>query len=225
MQILSDSDAISLFIHMVELARAERFEEIRDLARVDRGAQLASLGPRGLRLIRDFWFQLPFDEADALIKAIAVYEETARFTGSISFNRDILTYRTGGDNTTLDWVLRNTNYWYYGKKARSLAEYEADLAESAARQAAAYERDYARHVEAAGRHAVKATQVLFNAVRRKDVKAVAALLAKGADPSVCGPDGRSVMNLAVELGNVGIIEMLREASGTVQRDINKQHKS
>jgi ankyrin repeat protein len=67
--------------------------------------------------------------------------------------------------------------------------------------------------------------VLFNAVRRKDVKAVAALLAKGADPSVCGPDGRTVMNLAVELGNVGIIEMLREASGTVQRDINKQHKS
>lgn len=219
---LSDSEAISFFTRMVELGRAEQFDEIREIAREDRGAQLASLGNRGLRLIWNFWCQLPPDDAKALIKAIAIYEDAVRFTGSISFNRDILTYRIGGDNTTLDWVLRNTNYWYYGKKARSLGEYEADLAESAARRSAAEERDYARHIEAAHRNAAKATQGLYNAVRRKDVKAVIALLANGADPAVCGPDGRSVEALALELGNEDIIEMLREASSSSQMDISKQ---
>ena len=222
---LSDSDAISFFTRMLELGRAERFDEIREIARQDGRDKLASLGNRGHRLIRDFWFQLPPGDTDALIKAIAIYEDAIRFTGSVSFNRDILIYRFGGDNTTLDWVLSNTNYWYYGKKSRSLAEYEADLAESAARRSAAEKRDYARHIEAARRHAAKATQGLYNAVRREDVKAVAALLGKGAAPAVCGPDGRSVAALAVEIGNEDIIEMLREASRSSQMGIGRQGTS
>jgi len=56
--------------------------------------------------------------------------------------------------------------------------------------------------------AEKATHNLFGAVRRKDVKAVAALLKKGADPAGRNGDGKSIIELADESGNEKIKELI-----------------
>ena len=55
----------------------------------------------------------------------------------------------------------------------------------------------------------KATARLANAVRRGDLKAVEALLAKGADPAKAMPRGNSLVHLALEHGRHEMAEYLR----------------
>lgn len=58
--------------------------------------------------------------------------------------------------------------------------------------------------------AQRATKNLVNAVRRGDVKAVKALLAKGADPRYAlPPDGQSLVEYAEANGKTGIADLLR----------------
>jgi len=56
--------------------------------------------------------------------------------------------------------------------------------------------------------AERATRNLFGAVRRRDVKAVAALLKKGADPEAVNAEGKSIVELAEECGNEEIKELV-----------------
>lgn len=104
-----------------------------------------------------------------------------------------------------DWVLRNTvnDYAPYGTSnhgARSLEElYKMEVTLFARKQATAA-REQARFDEARGQRGIKATERLPSALRRKDAKAVAALVANGADADAVGPSGQSAREIARDLG-------------------------
>lgn len=104
-----------------------------------------------------------------------------------------------------DWVLRNTvnDYTPYGTSnhgARSLEELQKKEDARFARKQATAAREQARFEDARSQRSMQATERLPNALRRKDAKAVAALLAKGADADLVGPSGQSAREIARGLG-------------------------
>lgn len=104
-----------------------------------------------------------------------------------------------------DWVLRNTvnDYTPYGTSnhgARSLEELAKKEDARFARRQATAAHEQARFDEARRQRSIKATAFLPNALRRKDAKAFAALVAKGADADAVGPSGQSAREIARDLG-------------------------
>ena len=104
-----------------------------------------------------------------------------------------------------DWVLRNTvnDYTPYGTSnhgARSLEELERKQDERFARKRATAASEQARFEDARSQRSEQATERLPNALRRKDAKAVAALIAKGANLDAVGPSGKSAREIARDLG-------------------------
>jgi hypothetical protein len=115
------------------------------------------------------------------------------------------------------WILDNTTNTYlpFGSccvEGRTVAEFTLNQlsrhAGSQKRINAEEERQRFAKAEKLEREAQKATQNLFNAVRRNDEKAVEALIQKGANLEEASKDGVSVMSLAEEKGNKRIIELL-----------------
>jgi hypothetical protein len=104
-----------------------------------------------------------------------------------------------------DWILRNTvnDYTPYGTSnhgARSMEELDKKEAARFARKQATAAREQARFDEARCQRTIQATERLPNALRRKDAKAVAALVAKGADADAIGSSGQSAREIARDLG-------------------------
>lgn len=104
-----------------------------------------------------------------------------------------------------DWILRNTvnDYTPYGTSnhgARSLDELHKKEDARFARKLATASNEQARFEDAKSRKRQKASERLPNALRRKDAKAVAALIANGADLDVVGASGQSARTIAAELG-------------------------
>lgn len=104
-----------------------------------------------------------------------------------------------------DWILRNTvnDYTPYGTSnygARSLDELHKKKDARFARKLATTSNERARFEDAKTRKAQEASERLPNALRRKDAKAVAALIAKGADPDAVGASGQNARAIAAELG-------------------------
>jgi hypothetical protein len=121
------------------------------------------------------------------------------------------------------WVVANTKNPYapfgsmFNGGAKTVAEFRRYKAESYRRaqeniEAEEERQRIAKEDKRAG-EAEKATQNLFNAVRRKDEKAVEALLSKGAKVEGAAKEGMSVLDLAEAQGNQSIIELLKNASG------------
>ena len=114
------------------------------------------------------------------------------------------------------WVVDNRVNDYepfgsvYHEGARTYAEF---LERRECRQREHEARLLQRQQEAARlkqmRDAQKATPNLANAVRRGDLKAVMALLAKGADPAVAIADGGSLVALAEANGRAEVAAFLR----------------
>jgi hypothetical protein len=121
------------------------------------------------------------------------------------------------------WVVANTKNPYapfgsmFNGGATTVAEFRRYKAESYRRAQenaeAEEERQRIAKENKRAREAEKATQNLFNAVRRKDEKAVEALLSKGAKIESATKEGMSVLDLAEAQGNQRIIELLKNASG------------
>jgi hypothetical protein len=104
-----------------------------------------------------------------------------------------------------DWILRNTvnDYTPYGTSnhgARSLDELHQKEDARSARKLATASNERARFEDTKSRKIQEASERLPNALRRKDAKAVAALIAKGADPDFVGASGQSARTIAAELG-------------------------
>jgi hypothetical protein len=104
-----------------------------------------------------------------------------------------------------DWILRNTvnDYTPYGTHnygARSLEELKNKEEARSIRKQATAAREKARFEDAQSQKIARATERLPNALGRKDVNAVVALLAKGADPDVIGASGKSAREIAQEIG-------------------------
>jgi hypothetical protein len=121
------------------------------------------------------------------------------------------------------WVVANTKNPYapfgsmFSGGAKTVAEFRRYKAESYRRAheniEAEEERQRIAKEDKRTREAEKATQNLFNAVRRKDEKAVEALLSKGAKVEGAAREDMSVLDLAEAQGNQRIIELLKSASG------------
>jgi hypothetical protein len=112
---------------------------------------------------------------------------------------------TTEQNQLADWILSNTcnDYTPYGTHnhgARSLDELKKKIDEYGVKKQASAAREKARFENARNKSCNQATDRLPSALRRKDIKAVAALVAKGADVDAVGPSGQSAREIARELG-------------------------
>jgi hypothetical protein len=166
-----------------------------------------------------------------LIKALTLAEQqgTSYWLGSaspVAYLYEALRKRMDSVDDVADWVFRHRDNSYipFGSPAqcRSLAEYrawwltrEADLAEE---RRARWERNSVQHRLEEQRHMVKLalqpgkkTRALANAIRRGDVAAVEALLAKGANPRAVDSEGRTMRAMADAKGDRRILELLRRA--------------
>ncbi|GKS60523.1 hypothetical protein YTPLAS18_40500 [Nitrospira sp.] len=113
------------------------------------------------------------------------------------------------------WIVRNrvNEYDPFGTivhfGAMNLRDFETawEWKKAIARQNIAAERE--RQEADRKRAAVRATGRLANAVRRGDIKAVAALLRRGADPVAALP-GQSLVGFAEAQGRTSVAELLRQ---------------
>lgn len=144
-------------------------------------------------------FAMGLSEKDhiAFVKAVAVYEHCCGTFGSVTLLQCLLPVRLTPSDTRrelLDWVLRNTDsYKYYAHGAKSLEELDLVRTRRAEMRKANILRDLQRQAGDKQRIAAKATRDLPNAVRRGDIKAVHALIGKGADVRGGDGDGESLV--------------------------------
>lgn len=151
-------------------------------------------------------------ERSAFIKALAVYEDTVRGLGSVTALCQLLPLTPGEDEATIDWVLSRTrSYDYYANGARSLAEVLEAKEARAAGRAAAVRMEAEREQAAKEKRAARATTLLYNAVRRGDLKAVQGLIAQGASADTRTPDREDLVAYAERNGRAEIAAVLREA--------------
>ena len=93
--------------------------------------------------------------------------------------------------------------------AKSLAEYHRLKEVASERAKARREAEVHRQESARQRKAQEATHALIGAVKRGDVKAVKALIAKGADINAIDSAGVSISEHAHMKGNQEILELLK----------------
>ena len=150
-------------------------------------------------------------EQASFVKALAVYEDSVGGLGSVTTLHRVLPLITDPDHAVIDWVLSNTkSYWYYSNGAKSFAELQDVRAYQARWRDEKEDRERTREAEAKVRKAERATQNLYNAVRRGDVKAVKALLIQGASASGTTPEGISLAEYAQASGRGDIAALLNE---------------
>jgi hypothetical protein len=110
------------------------------------------------------------------------------------------------DHTELtNWILCHTDndYLPFGSSnhgAKSLDEYKERSKQCAAVSQERRQRELDRQQLVKERKTKEASQRLFGAIKRQDVKAIAALLAKGADLNATNDAGLTVLEYAKSLG-------------------------
>jgi len=209
-----------LIEYLVELGTSDRYEECGALVERFPSAQSGAfmrLAPQDWYKVADF---LSNSELPALIKTLTVVEQQLPNcrAGSVSpviwlFKK--LSERSGGDLSELaDWILAHTDNPYlpfgsFNHDARSLRglrdRSEAAHQHAQARRAA----EEQRQLDASKRKAAEATRRLFGALRRRDEKAITALLQRGADIHAANEDAQSAIQLAHSLG---LSHLLKDAS-------------
>ena len=164
---------------------------------------------------------LPVDDRVALAKALAVYEDSVGGIGSVTAIQHVI--RLFSDDVergyeTFRWITENTrSLWYYAHRAVDFIEPHLAEVRRATARAETERRNYERAAPARARRAERATENLYNAVRRGDIKAVDALLAQGANPEALTPSGELLISYARSSGREGIaaqLEAARDAKGT-----------
>lgn len=194
-----DTDIYSsqqLLTRLLELGKVQDFEAVQQLSRDVRLYDYPSYG----EVIR-FSAELTSADLDALIRAIGKFEDVRGGGGSPSMNWPLLLWGPRrGSRATFDWVLSNCQ-WYFSKGAKSLAEYERLEMRCALHAEQEDLKKLDRHLEAFRRKAISATASAYGAIRRKDLKALFALLKKGADPDVACPDGSGIHDFVEKTGD------------------------
>ncbi len=201
-----------LLSRLLELGKVQDFEAVQQLSRDVRLRSYPSYGE-----VIAYSIELGSADLDALIKAIGKFEDVRGGGGSPSMNYPLLLWG-GGHRDALDWVLRNCR-WYYSKGAKSLAEYELIKTRNALHVEQEELKKLDRHLEAFRRKASAATASVCGAIRRKDPKALAALIRKGADPDVHCPDGVGIHDFVERAGDEELRRVLEEFMGF--RDLMK----
>lgn len=167
--------------------------------------------------IAPYAHNLSSEDRIALTKALAVLEHQVGGRGSVTHVRCLLPLVDDPDRLLFDWILRNTDsYAYWSHGAKSIEEYDSIRtrnAESAARGSAEKSErlklELQQQKENRERNIQNATQRLYNAVRRGDIKALQALIAKGADVSLPTSAGMTLLEYAESQGKKAIVELLQ----------------
>ncbi len=165
---------------------------------------------------------LPVADRTSFAKALAVYEDSVGGMGSVTALQYVM--RQFSDSVeqgyeTFFWISENTrSLWYYSGRAVDFMEPEVAAARRTQALAEKERRNYELAAPARARQAARATGNLYNAVRRGDLKAVQALLATGADPSICTPTGEPLINFAQTAGSEEIAKQLAAACGSRNAD-------
>ena len=140
----------------------------------------------------------------AFAKALAFYEHSVGGIGSVTALEPVMRLLSDSVDQgyeTFQWILLNTRSLdYYMGRAIDFIEPVVAAAQRAAARAENERQNYELAEPARARRAQQATDNLYNAVRRGDLKAVHALLDKGADPQILTPDGVSLIQCARALG-------------------------
>jgi hypothetical protein len=112
-----------------------------------------------------------------------------------------------------DWILGHTDNYYvpfsnYG--AKTLSEYYKRRSEHLNEKRGTQIKEEKRHQEAIQRHTIKAINDIFPAITRGDIKAVKALIQKGANLAACNSDGVTPIQWAAKYGKEEIVNILRQ---------------
>lgn len=200
-----------LIRHLVEVGQTDQFDSCDELP----VRYPASSSGTFMRLAPESWYEVAASLTDhdlaALIKTLTVLEERLpEFrAGSVSpviwlFRR--LSDRSPADLTPLvDWVLAHTENPYlpfgtWNFDAKSSAELAARSALSRERRTRGRADEANRQLEAERRRSAAATRKLFGALRRRDDRAIAALLAQGADIRAENEHGQTALDFAQSVG-------------------------
>ena len=206
-----DTDIYSsqqLLTRLLELGKAQDFEAVQQLSREVRFRDYPRYGE-----VIEFSVELSGADLDALIRAIGKFEDVRGGGGSPSMNWPLLLWGPRrGSREAFDWVLRNCR-WHYSRGAKSLAEYERIELRRALHAEQQDLKKLDQHLEAYRRKAVAATASVCGAIRRKDPKALSALLKKGADPDVVCSDGSGIHDFVERTGDAELRGTLEELSG------------
>lgn len=196
----------------VEIGRVGDFAVLADLQQFQDHRSVCSLADEHLDEVVGFARTLSDDDQIAFVKTIAMLEDGVGSLGSVTNLTRLLPLVSDPNRILLDWILRNTNsYWYYVHSARSVEQLDMENARRATRTAKRVAKDMERQAQDKTRIAETATRNLYNAVRRGDIKSVQALIEKGADVTVSAPDGSSMVSIAEAKGFVEIAVELKSA--------------
>jgi hypothetical protein len=165
------------------------------------------------------------EELVSLIKCLTIIEcnYDGWMAGSVSpviwLFRKLSSFEPVFLHDVADWVLANTKNGYlpFGTMnlgAKSIVEFTQLKKLSSERRKTRHETEVKRQDLARARKAQKATLALFGAVKRSDIKAVKALIAKGADITAKDSENISVTEYAQMKGNKIILELLIPSSSS-----------
>lgn len=221
----------SLVIVLLNAGRAGAFDNVRALDCAGSKREVISFSAG----FRDLWSEVStwsVSDRVALAKAAAVLEDTVGGIGSPTVLDVLLPSIPIEERYELaEWIFEHTTsfqgYGYGGVKGLLDQRREQELrrlfpatyarldASQRAANEARRDAEKARDEAIRRRKVEEASAKLFNAVRRGDVLAVAALLSKGASPFVLTPDGGDLVDFAVSSGCLQIAYQLgvaRESS-------------
>ncbi|GAO37340.1 hypothetical protein SCT_2761 [Sulfuricella sp. T08] len=199
---------------LLQVGRTEAFADIAQLPELCPNMAVVQLLDRCRDELVPYVEGLAANDRIALIKSVAVLEHQVGGRGSVTHLKRLLALVSDSERSLLDWILRNTtSYWYYAHGARSVEEYDLSKTQIDRRTAERVQRDYERQLQDRERVATAATAKLYNAVRRGDIKAVQALLSKGADAGSLTPEGASLLSFAESRGHAAVATELRNALG------------
>jgi hypothetical protein len=202
-------DMANLLEKLTEIGKKGVLDEIKGVMGAGIHSEICQIAGSEREEITTFCKSLSSSERIAFVKAIAAYENTVGGIGSVTSLTVLLPLVEDPDKSTLNWILANTDrYGLYSYGAKSASEYEAILKLNALRRDQSIKKEKERELEAKNKRANEATNKLYNAVKRGDIKAVRALLGQGADPNVKTPDGITLYDYSVSIGQVGIASML-----------------
>jgi hypothetical protein len=198
---------------LLSLGRKEAYADISHEPELQPHMAVIQLLDKFRDQIAPYAHNLGSEDRIALTKAMAVLEHQVGGRGSVTHLRCLLPLVDDPDRLVFDWILRNTDsyaYWSHGTK--SIEEFDSNR-ESAAKRSAEKSELLTLELQQQKKNREQtvqdANQRLYNAVRRGDIKALQALIAKGANVSLPTPDGMTLLEYAESQGNSAIVELLQ----------------
>jgi len=205
---MSNSIPKELIDYLIEIGYSEDFDNLCELG--DRFPEARN--GVFMRLAPDAWYcvadGITQEEIVCLIKSITRLEAYNNF-GSGSVSPVIWLFRRlkkdVGNAELIDWVLQNTesNYLPFGSSnhgAKSYDDYKRRCEKLTRQKMDRKHSEQKRQEDAEARKVVESSQKLFGALKRKDRKAVAALLNRGVDLQTRDKDGQTVLQYAISIG-------------------------